>query len=134
MKIHDVRLFMRSPESMDDENLNLDILPKGKYLRKKLGEIGAGPYELFFRPGKYCLFFCCFFKKWGKLPHPIISTSILSCLSCSLYFSLLFSTVCSAPNIMSSLSQPLLLPFLITTTSLSPLVQDGHLSQPNTLC
>ena len=54
LKIHDIRLFMRSPESLntEEDSPKPEIVPKGKQFRKKVGELGAGPYEIHFRPGR----------------------------------------------------------------------------------
>lgn len=50
IRIHDVRLFMRSPESLDDDTLDPKILPNP--VSKKIGEVGCGMYDSNFRCGK----------------------------------------------------------------------------------
>lgn len=37
---------------MEEEGPKPEIVPKGRQFKKKLGELGAGPYENYFRPGR----------------------------------------------------------------------------------
>ena len=50
LRINDIRLFMRNTDS-DEEYTDSDIIPKGPAGGRKIGELGAGPYDIFFRPG-----------------------------------------------------------------------------------
>ena len=51
LKINDIRLFMKNPECVDDD-IDGDTLPKGPNIGKKIGECGAGPYDVHFRCGE----------------------------------------------------------------------------------
>jgi hypothetical protein len=46
-----VRLFIRSPDAPESVPLVLNI-PGSKDLTKKIGDIGTGPYDTFFKLGK----------------------------------------------------------------------------------
>ena len=66
IRIHDVKLFVRSPDAVFDENQDLCILPEPT--SRKIGDMGANAYDARFRSGGY--------------PDCMDSRSVLKIISC----------------------------------------------------
>jgi hypothetical protein len=116
LRLQDVKVFVRGPDSPEDEYLDPKLLPDP--LSKKIGEVGASAFDTHFRPGR---------PLDGTVPHSLESRYTVTAVALAAAVSIISALSLLDPFLMLSLCNRLLLLLLDEYFSAKKLFVDNSL-------